>query len=134
MANGELCKHCGWQESDHLEINLHRCDANHSRLPGFRRSLIGCGGFVSSVKKKKMTKKDHEAEAFYLEAMEKQGEFRFAWGNYSSTMRQWYFDKKIREFDREIRSSRLDKNETSARARKEAYLEECRSSNGIWIG
>lgn len=134
MANGESCKFCGWQEADHLERNIHRCDPNHKRLPGYRRSLICCvshGGFVSENPEPEMSGEEFRN---YCEGIEKQGEARFAWGYYAATMRDLDFKEKIREFDREIRTSRFDKYEASARARKEAYLEECRSANGIWIG
>jgi hypothetical protein len=134
MANGELCKHCGWEESDHLEINLYRCDDNQRRLPGYRKSLRGCSGFVSSVKKKKMTKKDIEAEAFYFEAIEKQGEFRSAWGQYSATIRQRNFNRRIERMDRNIRLARSSDEVEKAKSEKKAFVNDCERANGIYIG
>lgn len=57
MAYGILCKHCGWEETNHQKgINEESYNAAIRRLPGRRYSLIGeppCPGFEYSKKGRK---------------------------------------------------------------------------------
>lgn len=131
MANGELCKHCGHQETEHESGFEYDFGDPSKRVPGYRKSLLVCKGFVSENPEPEMS--DDEF-ANYCESMEKQAEHRFAFGYYAAMTRQRNFDEKIAKFDRDIRNSRTDESEASARASKEEYIKACRCSNGIHIG
>jgi hypothetical protein len=132
MANGEKCKHCGYQEADHYEENWHRFERPDRRLPGYRRTLMGCSGFEE--KRKRMSRKERESESFRMSAIEQYGEFRSAWGLYSAITRQQNFDEQVERLDHEIRLAGTGEAERKARNKKDTFIKECRQSNCLRIG
>ncbi len=127
MANGELCKHCGQQETDHDERYM-------PDFPGYRRkkrcyscSLANCVGFESEEEPEEMT-------PFLEEVYDRQAQRRFAWGSYGATVRQQNFDQRIHDLNLEIRlAGRGLERESLERARDE-LMESARSSHGLYIG
>lgn len=45
MADGILCKHCGWQETNHTEGDLGAGNPDIPN-PGYKKTLNKCRGFV----------------------------------------------------------------------------------------
>jgi|GEM_PF-2073109 len=44
MADGIVCRHCGWQETSHSFVER---DENYEEvLPGYAKSLINCPGYI----------------------------------------------------------------------------------------
>jgi hypothetical protein len=70
MADGILCKHCGWQETDH-DIAADAADnerepeeAWKKKLRGFKKSLLDCPGYAPKNQRlaKKLAKEAEERE------------------------------------------------------------------------
>lgn len=112
MADGILCKHCGFYETDHLFPE----DAPHGnrRRKGYRRHLIRCSQFEGETEPEPVS----DAE---LEAIERQGETRAAWGQYAALIRTMNFEERLSNIhDREKRL---------------AFIEKCRDQNwGFYVG
>jgi hypothetical protein len=67
MANGELCKHCGHQETEHESGYEYDFGNPSKRVAGYRKSLLACGGFVSGEPEREMSDREFRN---YSDAME----------------------------------------------------------------
>ena len=47
MAYGTRCKHCGWQETNHVDGVIYEDQDPEKRIKGFRYNLRNCPGFSS---------------------------------------------------------------------------------------
>ncbi len=63
MAHSIPCKHCGWQETEHLDASFLSEKEIKTRKRGFRLSLQQCGGVADyQPKNKKDEVREHDAE------------------------------------------------------------------------
>jgi hypothetical protein len=96
MADGELCKYCGQQETVHEYPDL--CDDPSERIPGYRTALVRCKGFVSEEPPQES---DPKADEFYFEAMDRRAAGRAAFGLYSACVRQANLDEELARIEAE---------------------------------
>lgn len=118
MADGIPCKHCGHQEATHgYPEDLEK---PRQRLPGYRKSLLVCSGYVLAYE----PEQDEEALEFEMAALEVRARGRSAWGRFSAAVRNQEFLKKCNDFGSDTEG-------------KKAFIEDCRSENrggGFYIG
>lgn len=111
MADGELCKHCGQQETAHELVEEY--DDRNERIPGYRITLARCKGFVSEQPPEEP---DPKADEFYFEVMERRAAGRAAFGLFSACVRQNNLNEELARIeeeggpDVEIRKTRLIKS------------------------
>jgi len=132
MANGEPCRECGRQQTDHDHVE-HREHPNR-RIKGYRCSLASCSGFASEVEPEKPTKEQEQRDNFYLEAMERQGKRRAAFGQYAACVRTINWRNKMRSLNEDVKNARTDDERQTAKTAKEGFLKETRHGGGLYIG
>ncbi len=121
MANGELCKYCGHQETAH-ELK-HEYDNRNKKIEGYSRTLTRCKEFVSE---ESAQKSDLEADQFYFEAMERRAAGRAAFGMYSAYVRQKNLDNELAEIEKAGGSD--------VENRKRLHIESRTRIGGFYIG
>lgn len=129
MADGILCKYCGYQETEHNHPDL--VQDPDTRLRGFKEAFIQCPGFVG--RRKPMVKTLTRHEMAYLE---RRAMGNAAWGLYGAMVRQAGLDEKLEKADKEINEVGRYSNEekaVAARARKESLLRDARRQNASYL-
>lgn len=121
MANAELCKYCGHQETAH-ELK-HEYDDRDEKIEGYSRTLARCNGFVSE---EPLQESDPKADEFYFEAMERRAAGRAALGLYSAYVRQSNLDGELAEIEKAGGSD--------VESRKQSHIESRRKTSGLYIG
>jgi len=127
MADGELCKNCGRQETDHTYRE--HAEFPRKRVRGYRISVWSCPRFRTDAD----IEEDPERVAFELQAMETRGAGRAAWGLWAAAARNVQFKKEVAEFDKRIRQADSPQKKESARASKVRFLRECSNANHLVI-
>lgn len=129
MATGELCVHCGWQETDH-EFRREQSRPG-KRRKGYERTLLSCRGFEISPREE--TEGDKERQAFKIYCWERQAQGAVAWGAFSACMRQQNFNKELKERNEAVsRASSEDRERL--KAERDAWVRRCKNDNTIHIG
>jgi hypothetical protein len=133
MANGLLCKHCGWQETNHI-YGYDGIFDPASITGGYTHSLKTCPGFSLSKEDRKLNDESNLLTDFECKVLERRARERAAWGLYSSIIRQEKFERDIEKLDSAIQGARTEEERKSAEEKKETFLKECRLSQGFVIG
>ena len=129
MADGILCKHCGWQETDH-EYADELTDAK-KKIRGYKKTLLKCRGFVGEEPPIENTP---EEVASFIEHAEIQARGRYAWGVFLACGRLQEVRSTLAKHNRAIKGAFTGEEKDSAIAAKEKYIHDCRWANGFHIG
>ncbi len=128
MADGILCKHCGYQETEHEHFDY--VDEPWKKVKGYRKTFAQCRGYVGEREPSASPREfSYEQMCWY----EKRGEESAAWGLYGAMLRQADLDKRIEAADREIRLSQGSARNSIAVARKEALLDDAQRENARYL-
>ena len=127
MADGELCKHCGWQETDHKYKGEQ--ESPHRRKEGYRISLLRCRGFVSEETRED----DPEDSRFVIAYWERQAAGAAAWGAYAADVRQQNFNRELAARNKAMSGASSERREDLKRER-DAWVGRCKSDNTMHIG
>ena len=57
MAHGVLCKHCGWQETEHDDQSLLTEEERNQVIPGYKKTLKNCKYYA---RERKYTEQENE--------------------------------------------------------------------------
>ncbi len=130
MADGILCKHCGYQESDHMVG-----DESWPKNKGYLKSLLTCSGFKPEDPNlaRELRERNNRLTPFELRCLERRAQGNAAWGAYGALMRQQQFNRRLSEYDKAIRKSSGETKRQREQERQK-YVKDCKSDTTIHIG
>ena len=125
MADGILCKHCGWQESDHdPKFGV----TNPSkRLKGYRVTIAECPGFKGETEPEALSD-------FEMQVMERRARGRHGWGMFAACQRLENLKSRMRRMDDAIRRAPSSEDKEQAEEAKRKFVDDCQGSQGFYVG
>ena len=125
MADGILCKHCGWEETDH-DLKFGVTNPN-KRVKGYRMTIAQCPGFVSETESESLSETN-------IQSLERRARGRYAWGMYAACQRLENLKSKLHEMDNAIRRASTDKEKRQAEETKRKFVDDCQGCQGFYVG